>query len=128
MTVILLGEEGASESDHGGVVREDPDHVGAAADFLVDALEWVRGPQLRPVFSRERVEREQLFLGFFQQPGDLRRGHSESVDHVGEPLPGFLAGVGVEDLADGGGDHWLLGAAAVAEHVAEEVHVMPTSA
>jgi hypothetical protein len=49
MTVILFGEQSAGESDHGGVVREDPDDVGAAADFLVDALEWVCGPELGPV-------------------------------------------------------------------------------
>jgi hypothetical protein len=49
MTVVLLGEQNAGESDHGGVVGEDPDDVGAAADFLVDALEWVRGAELGPV-------------------------------------------------------------------------------
>ena len=42
MTVILLGEERADEPDHGGVVGEDPDDVGAAADLLIDPLQRVR--------------------------------------------------------------------------------------
>jgi hypothetical protein len=48
--IVLLGEQSAGEPDHGGVVGEIPDDVGAAADFLVDALEWFRGPELGPVF------------------------------------------------------------------------------
>jgi len=36
--VILFGEQRAGEPDHGSVVGEDPDDVGAAADLLVDSL------------------------------------------------------------------------------------------
>jgi hypothetical protein len=49
MTVVLLGEQRADEADHGGVVREDPDDVGAPADLLVDPLERVRAAELGPV-------------------------------------------------------------------------------
>jgi hypothetical protein len=37
--VCLLDEQRAGEADHGGVVGEDPDDVGAAADLLVDAFD-----------------------------------------------------------------------------------------
>ena len=43
-------------------------------------------------------------------------------DHAGQALAGLGGVVGGEDLADGGGDHRLLGLAAVAQHVAQEVH------
>jgi hypothetical protein len=31
--IMLLGQHGADEPDQCGTVGEDPDHVGAAADF-----------------------------------------------------------------------------------------------
>ena len=125
MTVVLFDQEHAGESDERPVVGVDPDDVRGAADLLVDPLERVGGAQLGPVLARKVIEREQLLVGLFEQPGDLRRRRLEPVDDVGEPLACFLAGVGVEDLADGGRDHRLLRAAAVAEHVAEEVHRAP---
>ena len=36
--VVLLGEDGADESDQGGAVGEDADDVGAAADLPVEPL------------------------------------------------------------------------------------------
>jgi hypothetical protein len=47
--VILLAQEGAGEPDHGCVVGEDPDDVGATADLLVDALGRIRRVELGPV-------------------------------------------------------------------------------
>jgi hypothetical protein len=44
--VILLREQRARETDHGGVVGEDPDDVRAAADLFVDALERIGGSEL----------------------------------------------------------------------------------
>ena len=52
--VVLLGEDGADQADDGVAVREDPDHVGAALDLLVEPLERVVGPDLTPVRRRER--------------------------------------------------------------------------
>jgi len=34
--VVLFGEHGADEADHGVAVGEDPDDVGAAAEFVVE--------------------------------------------------------------------------------------------
>ena len=65
--VVLLGEQRADEPDHGVVVGEDPDDVGAAADLLVDPLQRVRGPQLGPVLGREAVEGDQVLLGRLEQ-------------------------------------------------------------
>jgi hypothetical protein len=42
MTVVLFDENGAGETDGGGVVGEDPDDVGAAGDLAVDALQRIR--------------------------------------------------------------------------------------
>ena len=70
--VVLFGQQRAGEADHGGVVGEDPDDVGAAADLLVDALERVGGAQLGPVLGRAAVERDQVLLGVLEQPADLR--------------------------------------------------------
>ena len=71
--VVLLDQEHAGEPDQRGVVGEDADDVGAAADLAVDALERVRGAQLAPVLGREAVEGEQVLLGLGEQLGDLGR-------------------------------------------------------
>jgi hypothetical protein len=55
---MLLGEHRADEPDHALSVREDPDHVGAPADLLVEALLRVVGPDLALVFLGEACERE----------------------------------------------------------------------
>jgi hypothetical protein len=44
MTVVLLDAEHPRKPDEGGVVGEDADDVGAAADLFVEALERVRIP------------------------------------------------------------------------------------
>jgi hypothetical protein len=46
MTVVLFEQQRAGEADEGGVVGEDPDDVGAAADLAVDAFKRVGAPQL----------------------------------------------------------------------------------
>ena len=50
-TFVLLDEQCAGEADHCGVVGEDADDVGAAADLFVDALERVGRAQLGPVLA-----------------------------------------------------------------------------
>ena len=47
--IILFEQQGAGEADHGVVVGEDPDDIGAAADLFVDALQRVGGADLGPV-------------------------------------------------------------------------------
>jgi hypothetical protein len=36
---VLFGQGGADEADCGGAVGEDPDHVGASADFAVEPFD-----------------------------------------------------------------------------------------
>jgi hypothetical protein len=68
--VVLFQEQRAGGADHGLVVGEDPDDVGAAADLLVHALERVRGADLGPVLAWERVERGQVLLRGLEQLAD----------------------------------------------------------
>ncbi len=72
---------------------EDPDHVGAPFDLLVDPLERIGRGDLAPVGSRER-----------RMGGDVGRGLGLS-----------------EDRADRGGDHLLVGGADAGEDVSHGV-------
>ena len=47
--VVLFEQHGTDESDDRGVVGEDPDHVAAPLDLLVDPLERVGGGDLAPM-------------------------------------------------------------------------------
>jgi len=49
---VLLGEYGTQEPDGGGGVRKDADHVGAAADLLVELLLRVVALYLALVLGR----------------------------------------------------------------------------
>ena len=71
--VVLLDQQGAGEPDRRGVVGEDADDVGPAADLLVEALQRVGAPELRPVRGGEAIEGEQVLLGRLEQLGDLRQ-------------------------------------------------------
>ncbi len=73
--------------------------------------------EFRPVLLGKGVEPEEVLAGVLEQPGDLRRRQAKAIGDLNESLTGFLASVGLEDLADRGRDHWLLVAGAVAEHV-----------
>jgi hypothetical protein len=42
MTVVLLDQDGAGETDRCGVIGEDADDVGAAGDLAVDAFQGIR--------------------------------------------------------------------------------------
>ena len=65
------------------------------------------------MIARERVERDQVFLGVFEQPADLRRERLQTTDDLGRTVAGLFAGLRVEDLSEGGGDQAPLVAAAV---------------
>ena len=73
----------------------------------------------------QQVEGDQVLLGLFEQPADLRRDRLEALEHVPDPLARVGLVFGVEHLAQGGGDQPALIAAAVGEHVSDEVHRAP---
>lgn len=112
--VILFEQQRADEADQGGVVGEDSHDVGAPADLAVEPLQRVGGAQLGPVLGGERVEGQQVGLGVFEQPRDLRGDAGELAGNVREPLARLLAAGGGEDAADGAGDQRLLGLGDVA--------------
>src|SRR6202035_2922188 len=62
------------------------------------------------------------FFGFFEESADLRRDWLETADDQGRSITSLGTVLGVEDLAQRGGDQAALVAAAVREHVAHEVH------
>jgi hypothetical protein len=80
------------------------------------------------VLGGELVEGEEIVGGVLEQPGDVRRRAFEPVDDLAEALVRLLSAVGLEDLADGGGDHRLRLPVVVPEHVPEEVHRAPLPA
>jgi len=66
---VLLGQDGADEADDGLSVGEDPDNVGAPADFLVQPFLGVVGPDLTPDLFGERGERQQVHAGGIEVSG-----------------------------------------------------------
>jgi hypothetical protein len=85
MTLVLLDQHSAGEADRRGVVREDPDDVGPAADLAVDAFQPIRGSQLGRVRGGEGVEGQQVLLGGLEQLADLWRLRPEPLQDGGDP-------------------------------------------
>ncbi len=75
--VVGLDGQHRDQPDHAGVVGEDADDVGAAADLAVEALQRIGRPELGPVLGRERVEGQDVVLGLLEQRGDLRQARLE---------------------------------------------------
>ena len=96
------------EPDDRRFVGEDPHDIRASSDLAVHALERVGAAELRPVFRREGVEREQVGLGVFQEPADLRDGRLEAFDHLPRAFAGLLAVLCLEELPEGCGDETAL--------------------
>ena len=69
--VVLLGQDGADEADQGVPAGEDPDHVGAAADFPVQPFLRVVAPDLAPEFFGEAGEGQDVRAGRVQVFSDL---------------------------------------------------------
>jgi hypothetical protein len=64
MTVVCLDREHRDQPDQRGVVGEDPNDVGPAADLAVEALKRIGRAQLGPMLDREREEREHVASAF----------------------------------------------------------------
>ena len=67
--VVLFGEDGADEADHGAAVGEDADDVGAAAEFLVEPFLGVVRPDLLPVLLGEPGEGQHVGGGVGEELG-----------------------------------------------------------
>ena len=64
--VVLLSQDGANQATHGWPVRENPHHIGAASDLLVETLQRVVGPDLLPVEGREAGKGQDVGAGLVQ--------------------------------------------------------------
>jgi len=69
----------------------------------------------------EGVEGEQVFLGFCEQPGDLRQRLAQPFERVTDELARLLAAVGAEDRPEQRGQHRLLLAPRVPQRFTQEV-------
>lgn len=91
--IVLFGEDGADEPDQRGAVGEDPDHVGAAPDFPVEAFLRVVGPDLAPEAFGEGREREDVFPGGLDAVRDAGQLLGQDIEHAVE-LDVHAGGVG----------------------------------
>ena len=71
--VVLLGQHRADQADDGVAAGEDADHVGAAADFLVQPLLRVVSPDLAPDLAGEGGEGQDVVPGLVQVGRGLRQ-------------------------------------------------------
>ena len=67
--VVLLGQHRADQADQRVAAGEDPDHVGAAADLLVQPFLRVVRPDLPPDLPRVAGEGQQLVAGVVEVRG-----------------------------------------------------------
>ena len=120
--VVLLEQDRPDQAGDRGLVGEDADHLGAALDLAVDALQRIGRVDLGPVLLGEAHVGEHVLLGFIKQCGELGQ---LGPDLVGDLAPLGLGGVGMV-LGEGGGDerrhHAPAALAGMGEGVAHEVH------
>jgi hypothetical protein len=84
--IVLLQHQGADQAGDGSFVREDADHVGPSLDLLVQALQRIRGMDLRPVFLGEALVGQDVLLGAAHQVRELGMARFERVDQLGPVL------------------------------------------
>ena len=70
-------------------VEEDPDHVSAPSDLLVELFLWIGRADLRPVLGRERADGQDI-VGRIEQVERhvVESGHRRLIDHVCQRGPG----------------------------------------
>ena len=93
----MLGQDGADEPDDRCAIREDPDAVGAAADFPVEAFGGVVRPDLVPDLDGEAGEGEDVGPGVVEVVGD---GGELVAGVVEQPVELGVDGVGVGLVVD----------------------------
>lgn len=69
--IVLFGQDRTDQANAGRAVRENAHHIGAAANFPVESLLRVDGPDLPPVFLRGIGKSQQFRAGIDQQMAGL---------------------------------------------------------
>ncbi len=122
--VVLFAEDRADEADDGFAVGEDADDVGAAAEFLVEALLGVVGPDLAPVLLGECGEGQDVGPGCLDQGGGLGEA-LELGDDPGVLGPDVLGRRLGKDGPHGGRDRGLGAPENPGQEVAGEMGAAP---
>src|SRR3546814_13445541 len=74
--IVLLQQQGADQAGDGGLVGKDPDHLAAALDLAVEALERVGGMELGAVLGREAHVGQHIGLGIVHRSEERRVGNA----------------------------------------------------
>ncbi len=96
--VVPLGQDGADEAGDRVPVGADADHVGAAADLLVEPVVGVVRPDLPPDILGERGEGEDALAGVLEM---LRHAGQLLCEGVGDAVELGLDRCGVGLVVDG---------------------------
>ena len=104
--VDMLAEEGGDEAQEAGFVGEEGGDVGAAFEFLIDALDGVAGAHAPVMGGREGVNGEALREVLLHPAGEFGGGFGIKGDALLEPCLGGGQIRRVEDGADAFG-HFL---------------------
>ena len=118
-----MAQPGADQHEGRIAVREAANHTGAAADFPVQSLNYIIGPDASPVLAGEIAVSQRFFNAVLHLPGGLFQLHGAQLLHHGFGfLPGsFLALLGMDRL-EHFGYQFHLGARRYREHIAVKVY------
>ena len=86
--VALLAEEGGDEAQEAGFVGEEGGDVGAAFEFLIDALDGVAGAHAAVMGNGEGINIEALREVLFHPDGESGGGFGIEGDTLLEPCMG----------------------------------------
>ena len=96
----MLDQHCSRKAEEGRGVGEHAHDVGPALDHFTEPFDWIRGPDLPPVFGREPAEREDVGAGVVEHFGDFGVGafeHPGGVTRIVENRQGLvLAAAGVD--------------------------------
>ena len=115
-------QQGANQAINGRFVGKDTDHVGAAIDFSVEALNRIGAVDFAPMLARKAHVRQYIVLCIIHQAGDCWQAFAELVSHRPPLTPCCGLGFLREDGGDQRRDHAALSGRRMHQHIAHEIH------